>query len=128
MAKMHQPADLLQRAHELAEHARSWADLSNALYDPFIGLLARALPTKEERAAFVKTEEYRQINELLVRAQERFGLVEGATPKDLGPFLVPLPVALYAALEREAAEAGITVNELVITKLTQASSPLGRAG
>jgi hypothetical protein len=74
------PADLLQRARELSEQVQSWADLSNALYDPFTGLLARALPTREERAAFVKTPEYQQINELLAQAQERFGLIEGATP------------------------------------------------
>src|SRR3989442_11324960 len=90
-----------------AEAADSWADLSNFLFNPVDGLVARAYPTREAREAFVKTEEYREIRQLVSVAVQRHGLVEGATPKKRGQFLVRLPQSLHAALEREAVAEGV---------------------
>ena len=56
-------------------------------------------------------------------AIERFGLVEGATPKKSGRFVVRLPQSLHAALEREAVAEGVSLNQLVVSKL---SLTLGR--
>lgn len=103
---MNKAAELLRQAEEQAKRAPTWADLSNTLFDPLEGLLARAFPTRAEREAFVKTEEYRKIRALIDLARERTGLVAGATPKKSGRFVVRLPVSLHAALEREAAEEG----------------------
>jgi hypothetical protein len=72
---------ILHQAQETARSVESWADLSNALFDPFTGLITKAYPTREERRAFMKTEEYRKIRELLREAMVTFGVVEGATPK-----------------------------------------------
>ncbi len=114
---MANPVELLQAAEELARTAESWADLSNALFDPLGGLLARACPTRAERAAFTQTAEYQKIKELVAEAQDRFGLVAGATPKRGVNLLVRLPHSLHAALEREAAAEGIGLDQLVVTKL-----------
>jgi hypothetical protein len=78
---MAKAAELLKLAERTAQTAKTWADLSNALFDPLRGLLAKAYPTRAEREAFVKTEEYRQIRQLLADAIEREGLVDGATPR-----------------------------------------------
>jgi hypothetical protein len=110
-------ANLLQSSKELAANASTWADLSNALFDPFDGLIAKAFPTREERSVFVKSEEYNQIRRLIDDAIARTGLVEGATPKKSGRFVVRLPQSLHSALEREAEQEGVSLNQLVVVKL-----------
>lgn len=115
---------MLQSARGLAASAESWADLSNALFDPVDGLLAKAYPTREGRAAFVQSEEYQQIRRLLEDAVARTGLVQGATPKKSGKFVVRLPRSLHAALERDAEQEGVSLNQLVVAKLAVQLSKL----
>lgn len=114
---MTQSNQILVSARDIAASAEAWADLSNAFFDPTHGLIARAYPSRDERAAFVKTEEYRAIRKLIDDAKERTGLVAGAMPKKSGKFVVRLPKSLHAALELEAAEEGVSLNQLVVTKL-----------
>jgi hypothetical protein len=109
--------ELLKEAQRAAQDAETWADLSNFLFNPVDGLVAKAYPTRAAREAFVKTEEYRQIRQLISDARQRHGLVEGATPKRSGRLVVQLPQSLHAALEREAEEVGVTLDQLVLTKL-----------
>lgn len=108
---------VLASAKGAAVSAETWADLSNALFDPVDGLVAKAYPTRDEREQFVKTSEYRAIRELIDSATQRTGLVEGATPKKSGRFVVRLPNTLHAALEAEAEDEGVSLNQLVVTKL-----------
>jgi predicted HicB family RNase H-like nuclease len=108
---------LLEQAQDVAGSVESWADLANALFDPVSGLITRAYPTRAEREAFLKTEQYKKIRELLTHAIETHGLVEGATPKKSGRFVVRLPRSLHAALEREAESEGVSLNQLVVAKL-----------
>lgn len=107
---------VLTQAREIAQSVETWADLSNALFDPVDGLITRAYPLGAEREAFMKTQEYQKIRELLKNAINTFGMVEGATPKS-GRFVVRLPRSLHAALEREAEREGVSLNQLVIAKL-----------
>ncbi len=117
-------SQILKSARTVASSVDSWADLSNALFNPVDGLLVKAYPTREEREAFLKTKEYAAIRELLGKAMDETGLVDGATPKKSGRFLVRLPKSLHAALEREAAEEGVSLNQLVVTKLAIQMSQL----
>ncbi len=114
---MSKAEELLRAAEELAHSVTSWADLSNALFDPLEGIVSRSFETRAEREAFMQTEEYRQIRQLLEEARDRFGLSAGATPKRSGRLVVSLPRSLHAALEREAAVEGVSLNQLVIAKL-----------
>src|SRR3954453_10796734 len=95
--------ELVNDAERAARDAETWADLSNFLFNPVDGLVAKAYPTRAAREAFVKTEEYRKIRRLISDAMQRHGLVAGATPRKSGRFVVRLPQSLHAALEREAA-------------------------
>jgi HicB family len=108
---------ILEQAKELARSAETWADLSNALFDPVHGLITRAYPSRAEREAFLKTRQYKQIRGLLAEAMDSRGLVEGATPQKSGRFVVRLPRSLHAALEREATREGVSLNQLVVAKL-----------
>lgn len=73
--------ELWNEAERAARVAETWADLSNVLFNPVDGLVARAYPTREAREAFVKTDDYRKIRQLVADAVQRHGLVAGATPK-----------------------------------------------
>ena len=115
---------LLDAAKTEALSAETWADLSNALFDPVDGLVAKAYPTRGEREKFVKTEEYKAIRRLIDEAEQRTGLVDGATPTKSGKFLVRLPRSLHAALNAEAKEEGVSLNQLVVTKLAMQMSRL----
>jgi len=107
---------LLEQAKDVAGSVESWADLANALFDPLNGLITRAYPTRAEREAFLKTEQYQQMRALLSEAMDTHGLVKGAAPKS-GRFVVRLPRSLHAALEREAQREGVSLNQLVVAKL-----------
>ena len=117
---------LLDSARDAAQVADTWADLSNALFDPETGLIAKAYPTRAEREQFVQTDEYRAIRQLIEAARQRSGLVAGATPSKSGKLLVRLPKSLHAALESEATEEGVSLNQLVVAKLALQLSSVAR--
>lgn len=124
---MKNASKLLKQAHRIADSAESWADLSNALFNPVDGLVTRAYPKRAEREKFLQTDQYRQIRELITSAINRHGLVEGATPTKSGRFVVRLPRSLHLALEQEAQQEGVSLNQLVVAKLAaQLSSLAGR--
>jgi hypothetical protein len=86
-----QTNELLNEAERAARDAETWADLSNFLFNPIDGLVARAYPTREARETFVKTDEYKKVRKLVCDAIERHGLVEGATPRKSGRVRGPAP-------------------------------------
>jgi len=78
---MKRATEILHQAKELARSAETWADLSNALFNPTDGLITSTYPSRAARKAFIKTPEYKKIRQLLSKAIESHGLVEGARPK-----------------------------------------------
>src|SRR5262245_34132501 len=115
---------LSQSAEELAKTTASWADISNFLFDPEHGLLTQAFPDRKKREQFLKSAEYQRIRATLITAMQRSGLAAGATPEKSGKFVVRLPKSLHAALEHEAKQEGVSLNQLAVTKL---AIPLSQA-
>lgn len=115
---MNNAADLVAAARGIASHARSWADLSNALFAPDTGLIACSFPGREQREAFLKTREYAEIRQVLRDARLQHGLIEGATPLASDSHVVRLPAAVHAALQHEAEQAGVTLHEVIVNKLS----------
>jgi predicted HicB family RNase H-like nuclease len=118
------PKQILAAVQAEASNVSTWADLSNFVFDPEDGLLAGAFTTQAEREAFIKTPEFKEIRRLLNEAKDRTGLVEGATPKKSGKFVVRLPRSLHAALEAEAEREGVSLNQLVVAKLSMQMSQM----
>lgn len=114
---MNEMKGILQKARELAGSCQTWADLSNSLFDPIEGLIAKTFGDTEERAAFRKTEVYNELHKLVEQRMESSGVVSGGTPKKSGKFVVRLPRSLHKALENEAKTEGISLNQLVVAKL-----------
>lgn len=120
--------NILASAQAAADAAGTWADLSNALFDPVEGLVAKAYPTRAGREKFAKTVEYKAIRALVDASQERTGLVEGASPSKSGKFMVRLPRSLHAALDAEAQREGVSLNQLVVAKLAVQLAQAARGG
>ena len=120
--------DVLSEAKRLAEKSKTWADLSNALFDPLDGLVTERFPDAADRAAFRKTEMYAKLHKLVEQKMEQTGVVAGSEPKKSGRFVVRLPKTLHAALEREAATEGTSLNQLVLAKLAARLSTLVGGG
>jgi len=109
--------DILADARKLAQKCKTWADLSNAIFDPMDGLVVKVFTDASERSAFRKTPKYDALHALVEQKIQETGVIEGATPRKSGKFVVRLPRSLHAALQREAANEGTSLNQLVITKL-----------
>jgi len=114
---MDKAKNILKEARNLVKSTKTWADLSNALFDPLEGLIARTFQDRKERAEFRKTDVYNELHTLVENKMRVTGLINGATPKKSGKFVVRLPRSLHAALEREAQVEETSLNQLVLTKL-----------
>ncbi|HKI35316.1 MAG TPA: toxin-antitoxin system HicB family antitoxin [Gemmataceae bacterium] len=107
--------DLLTLGRKLAETpGLTWVEANNAVYGPG-GPFTRLFPSAGERAAFTKTEESRQLDQL----------IDGLPEPPVGPqrreysgkFNVRVPKSLHAALASEAEAEGVSLNQLVVAKL-----------
>ncbi len=107
--------ELLKRARELARTpGLTWVDANNAIYGPR-GLFARLMPAPEDRVAFAKTKESRQIDQLIDSLPEP--PVAPQRREYSGKFNVRVPKSLHAALASEAEAEGVSLNQLVVAKL-----------
>ena len=108
----------MKQAQHEASVVESWADLSNALFNPVDGLVTKAFPKCKDREQFFQTVEYKAIRQLVSESIRSHGLVEGASPKrKSGRFVVRLPQSLHRVLELEAENEGVSLNQLVVAKL-----------
>jgi hypothetical protein len=107
--------ELLTFGRRLAETpGLTWVEANNAVYGPG-GPFARLFPTGRDRTAFAKTEESRQLDQL----------IDGLPEPPVGPqrreysgkFNVRVPKTLHAALASEAEAEGVSLNQLVVAKL-----------
>lgn len=108
---------LLKLAQNLAATpGLTWVEANNAVYGaggPFV----RLFPTTSARAAFAKTAESRRIDELIDSLPEP---VDAPQQREFsGKFNVRLPRSLHAALVSEAEAEGVSLNQLVLAKLSR---------
>jgi predicted HicB family RNase H-like nuclease len=107
--------ELLTRARELTgAPGTTWVDANNAIYGPE-GPFARLFPNIKDRVAFAKTKESRQVDRLIDSLPEPS--VGPQRQEYSGKFNVRLPKSLHAALASEAEAEGVSLNQLVLTKL-----------
>jgi HicB family len=92
----------------------TWVEANNAVYGPG-GPFARLFPGAQDRAAFARTEESRQLDELIDELPEP--PVGPQRREYSGKFNVRVPKTLHAALAIEAEAEGVSLNQLVLAKL-----------
>jgi hypothetical protein len=71
---------LVAEARRIARKVDSWIALSNALSDPVGGLIARYFPNAQQREEFLRSPEFEELNQLLLRTIKRKGLYPRASP------------------------------------------------
>ncbi len=113
--------------HDMASLIESWADLSNALFDPVDGLFTRA-STPEEQEAFLKTKACQTVRNVLAGAVDPPARMERSAGGQSGRFVVRLPQSLHVALQQEAAREGVSLNQLVVAKLAAQLAVLAGQG
>jgi hypothetical protein len=107
--------ELLALGRRLAETpGLTWVEANNAVYGPG-GPFARLFPSARDRAAFAKSEESRQLDELIDGLPEP--RVGPQRREYSGKFNVRVPKSLHAALASEAEAEGVSLNQLVMAKL-----------
>ena len=108
--------NLLQLARKLAQKSSglTWVEANNAVYGPG-GPFVRLFPNARDRVAFAKTRESREIDRLIESLPEP--PVGPQRHKYSGKFNVRVPKSLHAALASEAEAEGVSLNQLVVTKL-----------
>jgi hypothetical protein len=105
---MKNPNRIVRQADELARAAQSWADLSNALFNPVNGLISTAFPTRAEREEFAKTEQYKKTRRMLSNAIDTHGLVEGECQRRAASLSCAYPSRSISLLnERRSARASV---------------------
>ena len=108
---------LLAFAEQRAPEAADWLELHFALFG-VDGKASELFPTEAERAAFLRTAEYKRINALMntlphPKKNEMRELVSSAN----GAISVRLPRSVHAALLAEAKAEGVSLNQLCVAKL-----------
>lgn len=82
------------------------------------GLIRRLFASPEELAAFEKTDEYTEIQQMLAKLRERSGSADnGKEPTRV--ITVRLPKSLHESLRAEAHDRKTSMNQLCISKLLQ---------
>ena len=107
--------ELLKFAHSLQGSGLTWVEANNAIYGPD-GRFAQLFPTKTERVAFARMEESRKLDELIDSLPEPD--VRPSREEYSGKFVVRVPRSLHAALAAEAQAEGVSLNQLVVAKLS----------
>src|SRR5438093_32244 len=107
--------ELLPLARKLAETpVLTWVEANNAVYGRG-GPFARLFPSAKDRVAFAKTEESREIDRLIDSLPEP--PVGPQRREYSGKFNVRVPKTLHASLASEAEAEGVSLNQLIVTKL-----------
>ena len=112
-AKSSAAEQLLQIAVDAAKRAETWQDLHNSVYGVG-GPFSQLFKTPAERTEFSKSEQCQQIREMIQALPGRGGVVEDFN----GKILVRVPKSLHAALSHEAEQEGVSLNQLIVSKLS----------
>lgn len=75
---------VLAKARAIADDVETWADFSNAIFAPG-GIACVEFTTQEEREAWIYTWQYKTVLRIQQMLMEKFGTVDGATPKNPPP-------------------------------------------
>ena len=110
--------EALAFARRLKAEGKNWLEVHNALYG-LGGKCAVLFPTRADRTAFAKTSESKEIAELLNSLPDppRGGTVP-PLERASGNLHVRLPRSLHAALRVEAEAENISLNQLIVAKLS----------
>jgi predicted HicB family RNase H-like nuclease len=120
--------EALAFARQLHAEGKNWLEAHNALFG-LGGKCAVLFPNRADRTAFAKTAEHQQITDLLNDLPDP-PLNSTAQPLETasGNLHIRLPRSLHAALRAEAEAENISLNQLIVAKLSLQLSALTAPG
>lgn len=110
----------LEYARKVAKTSASWIDLHNAMFG-IGGKCTELFPDQSARTAFTKTAEYTEITQLvhdLAQQDDRQSDVADHASRASGKLNIRLPRSIHAALVVEAEAEGVSLNQLIVAKLS----------
>jgi hypothetical protein len=110
-------AELVAVAKRLRDAGLNWVQVQNAIFGPG-GHYSELFPTRQERTAFAKTKQHRQLQKLLGELPQPASRELTQTDQDSGKILVRVPKTVHAALLAEAEQEGTSLNQLILSKLS----------
>lgn len=114
----HAAEQLVDFARQAAEQEAAWADWHNLVFG-IDGQFAKLFSTEAKRREFVKSAYWAKIETIQQSLREGRTIDEYTLPVTTasGKFVVRLPKSLHEALTLEARDEGVSLNQLVLTKL-----------
>jgi len=108
----------LKAAQKVKESGANWVEAHNALYG-IGGTFAQLFPAAADRTAFLKTPEHGEVSAILEGLPMPKAVPAGMkSPEDVsGKIHVRVPRTIHAALLAEAEREGISLNQLILSKL-----------
>lgn len=104
---------LLKATQSAAAEAQCWEDVHNRIFG--VGaLMSQLFPSSEERVAFSKQPAYGEIRKLIESLPGR----DNSADDFSGKVSLRLPKSLHAALTHEAESEGVSLNQLLVAKLS----------
>lgn len=104
---------LLQIAMDAVSRADCWQDLHNAVYGVG-GPFSQLFRTPAERVEFSKSVQHEEIRAMIQSLPGRSGAADDFN----GQILVRVPKSIHAALSHEAELEGVSMNQLIVAKLS----------
>lgn len=110
---------LLAFVQQLKNSGKNWVQANNAVYGKG-GKFPELFPTSSERTAFAKLPQFKKLSELLSSFPEPAAQEELVRPiaEVSGQLRVRMPKSVHAALIKEAETEGVSLNQLIVSKLS----------
>ena len=109
--------EILAIAKREHKRAKSWVAFYNVLFG-IGGKCSELFPTQAERSVFAKSNEYRQITDMLHDLQGDDPSATAPAASANGAISVRMPKSIHAALLAEAEDEGVSLNQLCVAKLS----------
>src|SRR4051794_218540 len=111
-------ARLLEIARVAFNGASDWMQFSNAVYG-IGGPFSQLFPAQEEREAFERTDEGRQVEQMMSKLQggDDDGPLPDVPAEGQARVVLRMPRSMFEALKAEAAAEGVSINMLCVAKL-----------
>lgn len=96
-----------------------WSELYNAMFGVG-GWMGRLFPTEIERGKFLKSKEYKEIEALLEKTVDDMDVKSSSADRlatASGKIALRIPRSLHAGLAAEAEVEGVSLNQLILSKL-----------
>jgi hypothetical protein len=109
--------EVLEYAEAKAQGAADWLEVHFALFG-VDGKATELFPTQADRAAFLRTDEYKRLLALLdTLPRPKRNEIREIVSTANGAISVRLPRSVHAALLAEAKAEGVSLNQLCVAKL-----------